>query len=175
VSDRSELLAAELFGLWKAGSISLPQVAALYAQGSRDMHNTGYYQRDAFRRTETQIEWNDGSLFPSAESSPALGPVLPHWSALRDRLQLIMARTATNLTDAGTALCMIANEYAQTDGDAATRLNQLIEERRGSPSLDQPPGEIPQPRSPGDPYEVTTVTIDTPWGSPFEVNGGPTR
>jgi hypothetical protein len=160
----SELVAAELYDLWVAGKISMPQVAAVYAQGSRDMHNTSWRESEAFAHPKLQVDFGTGFL-PSIEVVDDLGPVYPQWSALRNALQTIMAETATSLTDAGAALCMIAQEYASGDAETSAGLQSLIDERLADPGLDHPPSRIPDIKRPGDPYDTVTVdlpTIDLP-------------
>jgi len=154
----SELVAAELYDIWVAGKISMPQVASVYAQGSRDMHNTSWRESEAFAHPRLDISM-DGIL-PNIEVVDDLGPVYPHWSALRNALQIIMAETAGSLSDAGEALCMIAQTYASGDAETAAGLNALIDERLADPGLDQPPGAPPVVKRPGDPHD--TVTIDLP-------------
>ncbi|HZN76377.1 MAG TPA: hypothetical protein VFC00_32520 [Micromonosporaceae bacterium] len=156
----SDLVAAELYDIWVAGKISMPQVAAVYAQGSRDMHNTSWHEDEAFNQPRLDID-----LFPpSIEVVQDLGPVYPQWSTLRNTLQSILANTATSLTDAGAALCMIAQTYADGDSETSAALRSLIDERLADPGLDQPPGTIPDIKRPGDPHDTVTVheTIDIP-------------
>jgi hypothetical protein len=156
----SDVVAAELYDLWVAGKISMPQVAAVYAQGSRDLHTTRWRETEAFEQPRLEID-----LYPpNIEVVQNLGPVYPQWSALRNTLQNILANTATSLTDAGAALCMIAQTYADGDTETSTALRSLIDERLADPGLDQPPGTIPEIKRPGDEHDTVTVheTIDIP-------------
>jgi hypothetical protein len=179
-----EELGVELYDLRQAGRITLPEVAAIYAQASRHMHNTSWRQTEGFDQQRNVVyEPNqqnvgfDDDEFPfngngtagytaTVEEGTALGPVFGPWTSLRDTLQKYLAWTATSLVTAGQALELIADAYAATDGAAATELDEL------SQGLGEGPA-VPEVLLPGDPHETVTeehdVTIPTPWGDDITV------
>ncbi|ADD43809.1 hypothetical protein [Stackebrandtia nassauensis] len=185
-----EKLGAKLYNLRRAGRISLPKAAALYAQGSRHMHNTSWKEDEAFDKGQTvdyqdfeyQEPEDDGEAtyshahgwgienqLPEEQAYTAvvtdaevMGASYENWNALRDQLQVYMASTAMSLTNAGLALEQIANDYAATDAAAAAEL------REQSKGLDERP-EIPEVKHPYSPHDTITVhydtpDVETPWG-----------
>ncbi|MGH8877141.1 MAG: hypothetical protein ACRD0P_07370 [Stackebrandtia sp.] len=176
-----ERLGAELYDLRRAGRISLPKVAAIYAQGSRHMHNTSWNEDEAFdtggyyEYDEYEYEPSEDAPFGGADLGPedsgftaeevdaeAFGLSFPNWQALRDQLQVYMAATSTSLSNAGLALELIARDYAADDSVAAAELE------RQSRGLGERP-EIPEVKQPYDTHDTTTEHVDTPdietpWG-----------
>ncbi|MGH8793429.1 MAG: hypothetical protein ACRDXX_12395 [Stackebrandtia sp.] len=131
-------LGAELYQLWKAGRVSLRTAAADYARASGSADNTSLNETEAFKRTPAT--WGTD---PNGE----LGPAFPAWKEARDRFQTILAETSVNLRDTGDALCSLAEAYAATDADAASKLaesqRELLDD--SDPNARKPPEEIPPP------------------------------
>lgn len=162
-----EELGAELYDLRLAGRKLLPEVAAVYAQGTRHLHNTGWSQETGFGGTpdsSTAAEpWGLlGQVVLTGEyrvgddsSAPAMGAAYANWTALRDQLQYYLAETANSLLAAGTALELIARDYAATDDAAAAELRRQSEDLGGRP-------EMPEPKLPGMSYD----TVPGPLGAP---------
>lgn len=129
-------LGAELFELWKAGEILLPQAAVPYAQATRDLHNAG---------------WRPAAVFDRPAAS---------WlTSLRNLLTDTMASTAESLVATGTALVAVSQAYAAQDAEAAVQLTALQAERAANPDgLATQGPDVPEPRHPGDPFEIQVVT-----------------
>lgn len=190
MSISGEQLGAELYDLRQAGRITLPEVAAIYAQASRHMHNTSWRQTEGFDQqrwveyepNEYNVGSDDASAPPILNDNDSvgytativtegtiLGPVFTLWTSLRNTLQKYLAETATSLVTAGRALELIADGYAATDGAAAAELDQLSEGLGAGP-------EIPEVKLPGDPHDLVTeeqeVTIPnpTPWGEDLTID-----
>ncbi|MGH8792432.1 MAG: hypothetical protein ACRDXX_07295 [Stackebrandtia sp.] len=168
-----EELGAELYLLRRAGRESLPEVAAIYAQSSRHVHNTSWQEEEAFDQGQT-TEFEDiedspveeGAFEASVDDAEVLGATYSNWRALRDQLQYYMADTATSLVSAGAALEGIADAFAATDAAAAAELD------RQSQGLGEGP-VVPGVKYPGDPHdtetEETEILPDVDVG-PFDVD-----
>lgn len=136
-------LGADLFELWKAGKVFLPQVAEVYLQANGTVADTSKEDTAAFSRPVPDYRrggFNDQS-----------GQVYPHWQALRDRFQEILGKTAANLVGQGEALMTIVKMYADADEEARRALENAIADRADNPNLAPPHEEqLPSPRMPGD-------------------------
>jgi hypothetical protein len=114
----------DLYRLWLAGEVLLPQVATVYEGENQDLHNTGFWEAGAFDRLGT--------------TSPVAAP----WQELRDGLVRLFAHTAMTLDLTGVALRRIASDYSQMDADAAAVMRQQIDSYRANAELPQAPGPI---------------------------------
>ena len=112
MANSGEELGADLYALWRAGSNNLPRLADEYAGASDLLAQTSAGQAYAFQR-------------PEFFGGGAYGPVYGPWTGLRDDLEKILGDTATNLELTGEALCLAAQEYAQTDAAAAEEFRRL--------------------------------------------------
>jgi hypothetical protein len=182
-----EELGVELYDLRQAGRISLPEVAAIYAQASRHMHNTSWQQEEGFDQQRNVVyEPNDHNVgfdepnpevpifndngtagyTATIEEGTLLGPVFGPWTSLRDTLQKYLGWTATSLVTAGRALEQIADAYAATDGAAGAELDEL------SQGLGEGP-EVPEIMLPGDPHETVTeeheISLPNPFGEDIPI------
>lgn len=180
-----EDLGAELYQMRVAGTVTLPSVAAVYAQGTRHMHNSSWRERETFEGDYKGYEWRTGDhvtgeseLFQApveveVHEGKTMGPVYYPWTSLRDTAQRFMGNTSEALSDAGAALNLIANAYAAQDGAAADRLDELSE--RNADDLIAP--TVPEVKGPYDPHDTRTERervielpgIDIPWEYDREV------
>lgn len=132
-------VAAELYDLWKAGAISLPLVAEVYAAAAGGAHDTGEDGKDetAFDRSSHSDAFD---VFGRArETMFPRGKVYPIWTELRDTLNTVLAKSAENLYDTGEALVTVSEQFAAEDADAAADLEELQRKHLDSEELDQPP------------------------------------
>lgn len=101
-------LGADIFGLWRAGTRNLPDVATVYAEASTacDIEPT-----QAFARA--------GDL--------GFGPHGPwsSWQTLNDELSSLLVETSRNLRDTGRALVAAADDFAATDTTARAEFDRL--------------------------------------------------
>jgi hypothetical protein len=123
---------ADLYHLYYAGRVSLPDTAASYAGIGNDVYTVrgqiqGLVDAGIFevnRLLTVQQNLNDG-----------------------------FAKTAEHCEIAGQALVTMANDYARTDEDALQEFNRLLE-NPGNPveleRLDEPPIEVPDVQTPDD-------------------------
>ncbi|ADD41463.1 hypothetical protein [Stackebrandtia nassauensis] len=155
-------VAAELYDLWKAGAVSLPMVAEVYATAAGGTHATGEGDKDeqAFDRTS-----NAGVFDPAEQMKDTmfpLGTVYPIWTELRDTLNTVLAKSATNLYDTGEALVTVSENFAEKDAGAAADLDELRKKHLDSQELDQPPGRRLEPPMPDDSKTPGQIDGDKP-------------
>ena len=121
---------ADLFELYRAGRVKLPEVANLFADAARGMHHL-----------DPQLDAVAAGLCTSATAElRTLLRALQHASAI----------TADRTHRAAEALVQIANDYVATDRAAAEEFDwwqRQVEERR---RLDDPPAPFTAPPRPGD-------------------------
>jgi hypothetical protein len=136
---------ADLYQLYRAGRIDFPEIAATYEDLTMQVH-----REDG--RMHTLFEGEAGNLAPE--------PVHQLILSLREDLQDALRQTCLNVNAAAEALIRIADSYAATDEEAATRFGEEIEGDRDDfrgpshPPLDPPaPGSPPpgEPRPGADP------------------------
>lgn len=132
-----EELGAELYQLRRAGRVTLPEIAAFYAQANRHVHNTRWDETAGFDQGHTieyelnedniglehQTQTEDLGRTATITEGEVLGAVFGPWTSLRTRLQIYLGQTATRLVRAGVALDRIADAYALTDEEAAGYLD----------------------------------------------------
>lgn len=138
VGDADSEIGVDLYMLWVAGAIHLPRTAEVCEDNNQDVHNTSFWEANAFLN-----DWGVAS------------PVGEPWTALRDSVQRIFFTSALNTDMAGHALVRIAQNYADNDVEAAETMNRLIAEYRASAELPQPPGPL-ELENPGAPVQTTT-------------------
>lgn len=132
-------VAAELYDLWKAGAVSLPTVGDIYTRAAHGTYDTGEGGKDekAFERE------SDAGLFDlngqMKDAMFPLGTVYPVWSELRDTLNTVLAKSATNLYDTGDALVELGEDLAAKDKGTKDDLEDLKRKHLDSAELDQPP------------------------------------
>ncbi|MET8154168.1 hypothetical protein ACIBSW_12595 [Actinoplanes sp. NPDC049668] len=97
--------AAELSQLRVVSRVDLPALSHAYASMNQAVDRTAGQEGGAFAA-------------PGGGVAPAHGL----WSSLRDDLQNILGRTATNMLDAGVVLEHIVDTYAAADAAAASSL-----------------------------------------------------
>lgn len=175
----SRELAAELYSLWEVGAITLPNVAAVYAQGSRDVNNTTWRAEAAFvdsmetftmpgpiDATVTKVNGRpvEGAERTADEEDTVkfefTSPVFGEWSALRDIMQQVLCETSRRLVATGEALIRIQEQYAATDAEAAAELERERQELLNDTTyqLPKPPQSIPEAKAPGDEPDLETVS-----------------
>lgn len=172
----SRELAAELYNLWEVGAVTLPNVAAVYAQGSRDVNNTTWRAEEAFVDsiegfelvTGTVTEVNGRSVEDAAKSDGGeagmvnytiTSPVFAEWSGLRDILQRVLCETSGRLIATGEALVRIEQDYAATDSEAAAEVERQRQELLADKTFNvpKPPESIPKAKAPGDAPDLSPV------------------
>ncbi len=135
-------LGVDLYELWKSGHDNLPWLAWVVATANNDLAATATAAGSAFiRPLEFGTELYGNAYWP--------------WRGLRDELQRILGDTATNLELVGDALCMAAQQYADSDSAAADELNRLK-----TTDQDNPPASIPTPEYPS-PSTATPSSTST--------------
>lgn len=115
---------ADLYQLYRAGRLMLPEVAGLYADLTTEVHRVSGAARHLFEV--------DGYVEPAHS-------LLMH---LRGDLQDALRVTSVNIGETGRALVEIAAQFVATDQEAAEAFTKLLEgdreEYRASPSLPVP-------------------------------------
>lgn len=142
-----EELGAELYDLRRAGRVTLPELAAFYAQANRHVHNTRWDETAGFDQGRTvEYELNEDNVgvnhrtedlgqTATITEGEVLGAVFGPWTSLRTRLQIYLGQTATRLVRAGVALDRIADAYALTDEEAACYLDTASQGLGDGPEL----------------------------------------
>lgn len=160
-------LAAEVTQLYEGGAVILPTAANEYVGAATGMHNSSSYDHSGFGRQvpvsdydpttgeEPQASSPRDAMSPDIGGGPimktgfTLGQMQENYVALRNTFHArIINQTYKNLVSAGQALIAIAEDYAQTDGDAAAALTAEKEKLKDQiPDLKQPPkvGDEPPP------------------------------
>lgn len=110
-------LGVDLYELWRAGSVVLPDVATQFTDAAALLDPQG--ARGAFHRT--------GGLGAGGGAYGAF----TSWHSLAATLDGFLNETATNLRDTGRALVMIADDYAATDAEAQRELDRRRSEIGG--------------------------------------------
>ena len=114
-------LAGDLAALWRLGSATLPEIGDRWAGANQEMNghaaDTGSFSRS------TSVAYPYGG----SGNTQSVGRVYPHFDALRDALQNVMAESANNMYDAATAIITIMNNYAHEDTVAGDELNKLAD------------------------------------------------
>lgn len=101
-------LGADIYGLWRAGTRNLPDVAAVYTDAG----------------TICDIE---PALAFARTGDLGIGPHGPwaNWQSVADELSDYLIETGRNLRDTGRALVAAADDFAATDGAARTEFDRL--------------------------------------------------
>ncbi|MFV2018197.1 hypothetical protein [Micromonospora sp. LOL_023] len=121
-------LGAHLYYLYRAGRNELPEVAAVYAQLTTQIHAVAGELATQFDR-------------------PGLGMEPAHLRLLelRDETHDVLRQTCLRMQEVGTALVEIADSYAATDEEAATEFSRLLDTyaddfTTSPPYVPEPPG-----------------------------------
>lgn len=149
--DELKGFVADLYALYRAGRVLLPEIAATYESMAGGVHDsTGYVNAlfGEFERENTQQDYYSGSWLPAVE------PAHRKLMALREDLQGVFRESSLILHDTGTALVMIADSYRTTD-----EINELFLKEIAGDDLpgmreryDEPPLPRPDPPGRNDPY-----------------------
>ena len=125
---------ADLYFLYYAGRVSMPEAAAVWSQASTTIHGVAPY---VARMAAT-----------AGELDPLIG--------ICETLQVGFVKTSDHLRQAAEAMVVIADDYVRTDEEAEENFNLWrnelapLEERN---DLDGPTPTIPEPTRPGEPHE----------------------
>lgn len=150
-----ESLTVDVYALYRAGRVLLPEIAATYAALATDVHNTtGYLSRlfERDNRDNTFRDYQSGVWRPPGTTAE---PAHRKLMALHQRLQEIFAESAIIVGDVGTALLMIAKAYvdAETVNEEDLQALKAQDETAGiQDSYEQPPPDPPDPPEAGDPH-----------------------
>lgn len=149
--DELKGFVADLYALYRAGRVLLPEIAATYESMVGDVHDSTGYVNALFEGVDqgnTQQDYYSGSW------SPAVEPAHRKLMALREDLQGVFRESSLILHDTGTALVLIADSYRSTDEINELFLKEIAhDDLPGVPEqYDKPP--LPRPDPPGhtDPY-----------------------
>jgi hypothetical protein len=122
-------LAVDLSELKVVGSVDLPAMAFTFAALNNLLDGTAAHDKAGF----------------DSVSSGGFDQVYPQWSQLRNSLQNILGKTATNIEAAGTVVLHIVEAYRVSDGEARQSLDSVWKNGL-PPSLQH--GERPPPGAP---------------------------
>lgn len=110
-------LVVELNQLLAVGRVTLPHLAWTYATlNNRVADTTGF---------------DDTAFAPCPATGGAQDRLRAPWTALRNRLQDVLGRSATSFEEAGTAIVHVAAHYEAAEADAAAKVREAW--RRGAP------------------------------------------
>jgi hypothetical protein len=101
---------ADLYQLYRAGRLLLPEIAMRYYELATALQDTQGTSLAAF----TAIGDRD--------------PAHRVWIDVRDELQEVFRTSSINFRDTGEALVEIADRYARTDSEAADRMADLLDQ-----------------------------------------------
>ncbi|MCO5968978.1 hypothetical protein [Actinoallomurus soli] len=107
----------ELNQLLAAGRVTLPHLAWTYATLNNRVADTAGFDNAAFTPCPTTGGGQDELRAP--------------WTALRNRLQDVLGRSAKSFEEAGTAIIHIAAHYEAAEADAAAQVRKAW--RSGAP------------------------------------------
>jgi hypothetical protein len=132
---------ADLYQLYYAGRVKLPEIAFRYYELTTGLHET---------------QGTGGAAFAKVSGRE---PAHLLWIGLRDELQEIFRESSINFDDTGEALVDIANRYSRTDDEAAEALAAQLDEHAGeiadeleklTTDFQVDPVDVPEPPAPGD-------------------------
>jgi hypothetical protein len=123
VAETGKELAADLYQILVVGKSDLPTVAAEYREAVSKVDSAGAAAPHAMRRPP---------FFGADQVQQA-------WLDLRDELGRFLSESEDSLGDAGRALVMAVDQYAETDTVAAKELDRLREGYEPLPGV-EPPG-----------------------------------
>lgn len=117
----------DLTSLYSAGAVTLPQAANKFAKAAQELHKTGEAESNCFKS------------FGKGDGVSALSTA---FSSLRNKAQdEVLCATANNLNKAGQALCQIASDYSEVDGQSKDNLDKYKEHLKDkkTPGAERPP------------------------------------
>ncbi|MFD0557466.1 hypothetical protein FB566_2737 [Stackebrandtia endophytica] len=187
----SEITGGDLLALWRVSKVHLPRIAEGFVNASQIVGGVGGQggtadAAEAFRQTRPVTELESSAVVfaprsgsrannrdsPSSEIT-GVGRVYPHWAALRNELQHILASSAQHSIDASAAVNLALNEFRGVDDDNAESVTEIGKEFDGllvdenyvdldDPSQNPPDGPLDDPEFPledsGDPYDSPGAT-----------------
>jgi hypothetical protein len=146
MSEAENELVANLGNLWLCGRSYLPSAAAYIANVNKVVAD-GSDDRSAFARTGV-VPGSTGTVPGSPVTGTHSGVVFPHWDALRDELQRVLAVSADNMYATADALVDVANLYAEEEcasEELLTKIQGFVES--GDHIIDDPERR-PEPQQP---------------------------
>ena len=128
-------LGTNLYYLYRAGRNELPEMAAVYAMLTTQIHGIAHEMRTQFNR-------------------PGLGMEPAHLRLLelRDETHDVLRQTCLRMQEVGTALVEIADGYASTDAEAAEEFSRMLDDN--ADSYRNPPPYVPEPPGVHDPPPI---------------------
>lgn len=120
------LFGADLFYLFKAGKLLVPDAAIRFADGANHIHNT------------------TGALEGLATTTGERA--LHKLVAIREDVHRALRRTAVNMNETGVALVDTAIVYARTDSAALARFRRMRQKFEDNSDSDYPPQFVEPPR-----------------------------
>jgi hypothetical protein len=106
------VLEVELNQLLVAGKVTLPHLAWTFATLNNRVADTAHYDNAAFAACP-------------ATGGLAQDQLRGTWTALRDRLQDVLGRSAKSFEAAGDAVLKVAAHYEAADADVAARIKKV--------------------------------------------------
>jgi hypothetical protein len=132
---------ADLYQLYYAGRVKLPDIAFRYYELTSGLHETQGTSIAAFAKV--------GGREPAHQL----------WMDLRDELQDVLRTSSINFADTGEALVDIADRYSRTDDEAADALAAELDRSSGeiadelaelSEDFQTDPVDVPTPPAPAE-------------------------
>lgn len=160
MSDKSEAFAVELQQVWRAGTVSLPLVADVYAEAANALWETGLHDRDAMYNDRDAGKYVPGGtpdqsyfvISSRLAEAKVLGRLYEPWQEARRGLNNALATTAKSLYAAAAALRTISDHFAATDAAAAQELTRFTAEYISDPNFVYPAYPPITPKTGDDPY-----------------------
>jgi hypothetical protein len=115
LSVHGDKLGAELSALYALGRYVLPTLAQTYAVANNYVARTSHNDDAAFTHY--------GSV--GQPYAGMAGSFATEWMNIRDELQNFLGRGSHNIERAGEAMVSIADNYAETDDEAARKLHSI--------------------------------------------------
>jgi hypothetical protein len=127
---RGEELGVRLANLWLCGRSYLPNIAAQIAQANGAVAGASADAPLFHRRAPVPDDLHPllHDRARSLTTEPYTGIAYPHWDALRDQLQRVLADSAENMYATADTLIDVANVYAEEDTAAGDRMRTKIAE-----------------------------------------------
>lgn len=127
----SETLGAELHGLYRAGSVTIPIIANQFVAANGKVEQTQSKAEKAF----TQINGDVSQVYES-------------WADLRNKLQTYTGKSGEHMHNIGLALIEVMNNYKDQDAAAAAEMDSLIKEGESYDGDLMTPDEVPDYNEP---------------------------
>lgn len=171
MSGKGEVFAVELQQLWRAGAVSLPLVADVYARASIGVWESGRHDKNALVNDGNAadaippaIPGESFMVISSRFTEPRImGRLYEPFEAVRKGLNDALAQTARSFYDASAALRSLTEHYRSTDDGAATELDKYTLEHVSDPNFTAPANPPITPKSSADPYPPDPKPKKKPW------------